>query len=124
MEFIQPDSENIFCKIKNIYDDKTQEKLKSAHGGQERMVYIEISKTPEVSSVMRKKIKKMVFTGDRIEFIQPKGDNIFCKIKNIYDDKTFEKLKSAHGGQERMVYIEINKKPEVFSVMRKKKNKK
>ncbi|MCK5490880.1 MAG: U32 family peptidase [Candidatus Pacebacteria bacterium] len=58
VEFIQPDSENIFCKIKNIYDDKTQEKLKSAHGGQNRMVYIEISKVPEVFSVMRKKIKK------------------------------------------------------------------
>jgi len=66
------------------------------------------------------KVHNAIFTGDRVEFIQPKGDNIFCKIKNIYDDKTLEKLKSAHGGQDRMVYVEISKMPEVFSVMRKK----
>ena len=72
------------------------------------------------SKIIKIKVHNAIFAGDRIEFIQPKGDNIFCKIKNIYDDKTFEKLKSAHGGQERMVYIEISKKPEVFSVMRKK----
>ncbi|MCK5084185.1 MAG: U32 family peptidase [Candidatus Pacebacteria bacterium] len=71
-------------------------------------------------NIIKIKVHNALFTGDRVEFIQPKGDNIFCKIKNIYDDKTFEKLKSAHGGQERMVYIEISKKPEVFSVMRKK----
>ena len=70
--------------------------------------------------VVKIKVHNALFVGDRVEFIQPNNKNIFCKIKNIYDDKTFEKLKSAHGGQERMVYIEINKKPEVFSVIRKK----
>ena len=74
----------------------------------------------EPKDLVKIKVHNAIFTGDGVEFIQPKGDNIFCKIKNIYDDKTFEKLKSAHGGQERMVYIEISKIPEVFSVMRKK----
>ncbi len=71
-------------------------------------------------NIIKIRVHNALFTGDRVEFIQPKGDNIFCKIKNIYDDKTFEKLKSAHGGQDRMVYIEISKMPEVFSVVRKK----
>jgi len=71
------------------------------------------------SNLVKIKVHNALFIGDRIEFIQPKGNNMFCKIKNIYDDKSFEKLKSAHGGQDRMVYIEISKKPEVFSVMRK-----
>ncbi|MCK4919062.1 MAG: U32 family peptidase [Candidatus Pacebacteria bacterium] len=66
------------------------------------------------------RVHNSLLVGDRVEFIQPNCDNIFCKIKNIYDDKTLEKLKSAHGGQNRMVYIEISKIPEVFSVMRKK----
>ncbi|MCK5413187.1 MAG: U32 family peptidase [Candidatus Pacebacteria bacterium] len=70
------------------------------------------------------KVHNSLLVEDRVEFIQPKGDNIFCKIKNIYDDKTQEKLKSAHGGQDRMVYIEISKMPEVFSVMRRKLKKK
>ncbi|NOQ67951.1 U32 family peptidase [Patescibacteria group bacterium] len=74
----------------------------------------------KLSSIIKIKVHNALFTGDRVEFIQPRGDNIFCKVKNIYDDKTLEKLKSAHGGQDRMVYIEISKKPEVFSVMRKK----
>jgi len=66
------------------------------------------------------KVHNAIFAGDRIEFIQPNNKNMFCKIKNIYDDKTLEKLKSAHGGQDRMVYIEVSKTPEVFSVIRKK----
>ncbi len=73
-------------------------------------------------SFVKIKVHNALFAGDRVEFIQPKGDNIFCKIKNIYDDKTLEKIKSAHGGQEKMAYIEIGKMPEVFSVMRKKLN--
>lgn len=72
------------------------------------------------SHIIKIKVHNAIFTGDRIEFIQPKENNIFCKIKNIYDDKTLEKLKSAHGGQDRTVYIEISKVPEIFSVLRKK----
>ncbi len=83
------------------------------------------SKTKKIglnSMPIKIKVHNAIFVGDRIEFIQPKGDNIFCKIKNIYECKTLEKLKSAHGGQERMVYIEVSKTPEEFSVLRKKIN--
>ena len=66
------------------------------------------------------KVHNAIFAGDRVEFIQPKGDNFFCKIKNIYECGTLEKLKSAHGGQERTVYIEVSKIPETFSILRKK----
>jgi U32 family peptidase len=69
------------------------------------------------------KVHNAIIVGDRVNFIQPKKNNIFCKIKNIYDDKTLEKIMSAHGGQEKMVYVEIGKTPEVFSVMRKKNKK-
>ena len=74
----------------------------------------------EKFNIIKIKVHNALFVGDRVEFIQPKGDSIFCKIKNIYECRTFEKLKSAHGGQERMVYVEISKKPEIFSVLRKK----
>jgi len=75
------------------------------------------------SNIIKIKVHNALFVGDRVEFIQPRKNNIFCKIKNIYDDKTLEKIESAHGGQNKMVYIEISKKPEVFSVMRKKNKK-
>ncbi|MDD3190085.1 MAG: U32 family peptidase C-terminal domain-containing protein [Candidatus Pacebacteria bacterium] len=58
---------------------------------------------------------------DKIQVLQPKGENFFCKISAIYDDKTLEKLESAHGGQDRQVYIKINKKPQVMSILRREK---
>jgi len=74
----------------------------------------------KLKNIIKIKVHNALFVGDRVEFIQPNNKNIFCKIKNIYDIKNFEKLKSAHGGQDRMVYIEISKNLEKFSVMRKK----
>jgi len=58
---------------------------------------------------------------DKIQVLQPKGENFFCRIQAIYDDKTLEKLESAHGGQGRMVYIKINKKPQAMSILRREK---
>ncbi|MDD3007122.1 MAG: U32 family peptidase [Candidatus Pacebacteria bacterium] len=58
---------------------------------------------------------------DKIQILQPKGENFFCKIQAIYDDKTLEKLESAHGGQGRQVYIKINKRPQGMSILRREK---
>ncbi|MDF1497740.1 MAG: U32 family peptidase [Patescibacteria group bacterium] len=80
----------------------------------------EVLKNDNDKNLIKIRVHNALFVDEKVEFIQPKGDNLFCKIKNIYDDKTLAKLKSAHGGQNRMVYIEISKVPEVFSVMRKK----
>jgi len=79
----------------------------------------EFQLSSDQKNLIKIKVHNAIFAGDRIEFIQPKGDSIFCKIKNIYECKTLEKLKSAHGGQERTVYLEVNKIPEAFSILRK-----
>ncbi len=71
-------------------------------------------------NMVKIKVHNTICVGDRMEFIQPKENNIFCKIKNIYECETLEKLKSAHGGQNKTVCIEISKVPKKFSVMRKK----
>lgn len=104
-----PETKNLKLKMKNI-----ETKNRNSKDNKSDLNY------NQGYSLVKIKVHNALFVGDRVEFIQPKGDNIFCKIKNIYDDKTLEKIKSAHGGQEKMVYIEINKTPEVFSVMRKK----
>lgn len=36
----------------------------------------------------------------------------------IYDDKNFAKLESAHGGQNKVVYIKIGKILEKFGILR------
>jgi putative protease len=90
-----------------------------SHVKEEYMLVGEVLDYDQKKSLVKIKVHNALFAGDRIEFIQPKGKNIFCKIKNIYDDKTLKKLKSAHGGQDRMVFIEVNKIPEKFSVIRK-----
>lgn len=58
---------------------------------------------------------------DKIQILQPKGENFFSKVQAIYDDKTLEKLESAHGGQDRQVYIKLNKNPQTMSILRREK---
>jgi len=67
------------------------------------------------------RVHNALFRGDKIQVLQPQGENFFCKIQAIYDDKTLEKLESAHGGQGREVFIGINKKPQNMSILRKEK---
>jgi putative protease len=56
---------------------------------------------------------------DRIQILQPKRENCFCSVQAIYEDRTFEKLDSAHGGQNKQVFIKLNKRPQMFSILRK-----
>lgn len=67
------------------------------------------------------RVHNALHIGDRIQVLQPYNKDYFCEIIEIYDDKTFERLESAHGGQGRQVYIKITKKPEAFSILRRKK---
>ena len=72
-------------------------------------------------SLVKIRVHNALHLKDKIQMLQPKGENFFCKILAIYDDKTLEKLESAHGGQGRMVYIKINKTPQTFSILRREK---
>lgn len=78
------------------------------------------------SCVMAKNLIKIrvhnaLHLGDKIQILQPRGEDFSCKVQAIYDDKTLEKLESAHGGQGRQVYIEISKKIQERSILRKEK---
>ncbi|MBW6440502.1 U32 family peptidase [Patescibacteria group bacterium] len=99
--------------------EKGQE-TKFSHTEEEYMFVGEVMEYFKEKKLIKIRVHNSLLCGDKVEFIQPIGDNIFCKIKNIFDDKNLEKLKSAHGGQNRMVYLEITKIPEISSVMRKK----
>jgi len=101
------------CKFKGQESEFSHTKEKYEFVG-------EVLENDNDKNLIKIRVHNALFVDEKVEFIQPKGDNLFCKIKNIYDDKTLAKLKSAHGGQNRMVYIEISKNPEVFSVMRRK----
>jgi putative protease len=67
------------------------------------------------------RVHNALHTSDKIHVLQPHGEDFIAKVSAIYDDKTIEKLESAHGGQDRQVYIKLNKKPEAFSILRRKK---
>jgi len=95
------------------------QEIEFSHIKEEYMFVGEVVDHDKKNNLTKIKVHNTLFDGDKIETIQPKGENIFCKIKGIYDDKDMEKLKSAHGGQNRMVYIKINKLPEKFSILRK-----
>lgn len=114
-EVVELKTKNEKLKMKNIETKNRNSKSNKDNNNKNNLDY------NQSYSFVKIKVHNALFVGDRVEFIQPMKNNIFCKIKNIYDDKTLEKIKSAHGGQNKMVYIEISKMPEVFSVMRKKK---
>jgi len=58
---------------------------------------------------------------DRVQVLNPHGDNFFSRVMAIYDDKTMEKLESAHGGQGREVFVRLNKNPQTMSILRREK---
>jgi len=74
-----------------------------------------------LDNLIKIRVHNALCVKDRIQVLQPKSENFFCKVLAIYDDKTLEKLESAHGGQNRQVYVKINKKPQTMSILRKEK---
>lgn len=75
----------------------------------------------EEKKLARIRVHNALRAGDRVQVLQPHGDNFFSRAMAIYDDKTMEKLESAHGGQEREAYVRLNKKSQAYSILRKEK---
>jgi putative protease len=71
--------------------------------------------------LIRIRVHNALHVGDRVQVLQPKGDNFFSKVAAIYDDISGENLESAHGGQDRQVYVKLNNKPQAMSILRKDK---
>jgi len=71
------------------------------------------------------KIHNELFIGDEVEIVVPQGDNIKLKINNIKDAESGDILQEAHGGQEKIVKINIGynigQSVVIGSVMRKKR---
>lgn len=74
-----------------------------------------------IANLIKIRVHNALHLGDKIQILQPRGEDFSCKVQAIYDDKTLEKLESAHGGQGRQVYIEISKKIQERSILRKEK---
>ncbi len=96
------------------------QEMRFSHIEEEYMFVGEVIDYDKKNALTKIKVHNALYADDNVEIIQPRGDNIFCKIRNIYDDKTMERIISAHGGQNKVVYIEIGKIPEAFSIIRKK----
>jgi putative protease len=72
----------------------------------------------EVRRLTLIRVHNALCAGDRVQVLQPKGTNFAGKIIAIYDDKTFLKMESAHGGQDRQVYVKLSKRPQMMSILR------
>ena len=59
--------------------------------------------------------------GDTIEIIRPGYDIIKMKLKKMADADSGEKLEVAHGGQKKVIMIELDEKVPEYSVIRRKK---
>lgn len=67
------------------------------------------------------RVHNALHKGDRVHILQPRGEDISCKVLAIQDDRTLEKIDSAHGGQDRRVYLKLSKMPQTASILRKRK---
>lgn len=66
------------------------------------------------------KVHNALYLKDKIHILTPKLENQTGSVLEIYDDQTLEKLESAHGGQDREVYIKLKKNLPQFSILRRK----
>jgi len=64
------------------------------------------------------KIHNMLKVGDKVEIIQPKGDLIKMKVKNIFNKKNGKKVDSAHGGTEELFILEAKEDLPPMSLLR------
>lgn len=69
------------------------------------------------------KVHNSFRSGDKIEILTPDYGIIKMSVKEIFDDKTGERLDSAHGGQEKKVLLRVSTKRAIseYSLLRKKK---
>ncbi len=70
------------------------------------------------NSLVLVKVHNSIKLGDEIEIVCPKYDIIKMKVEKILDPETEEEIKEAHGGQNRMVLLEVGEKVPEFSVVR------
>lgn len=64
------------------------------------------------------KVHNILKVGDKIEMIQPNGDLIKMKVKNIFKKKNGMKVDSAHGGTEDLFILETKKEIMPMSLLR------
>jgi len=90
---------------------------------EERYEFVgEVSGRSEDMKYARIKVHNALYPGEKVHILQPRGEDFSCKVRAIYDDKTSERIESAHGGQDRQVYISLSKNPMDMSIIRKEKN--
>ena len=80
---------------------------------------------PQIANYANKKgalvkVHNSLRVGDRLEIVRPKYDIIKISLKKMWDSKTGEEIKEAHGGQEKVVVLEIDEEVPEFSVLRRK----
>jgi putative protease len=66
------------------------------------------------------KVHNQIRQGDKIEILTPQYDIIKIRIKRIFNENTGELAESAHGGQQTIISLKINRKIPEGSVIRRK----
>ena len=65
------------------------------------------------------KVHNQIKVGDQIEFVVPGGANFEFKIEKIYDEDKQE-VSKAHGGQDKNIYLPIEKELPKYTLLRRK----
>lgn len=110
--------------------DKCEQRTDTAHSLSDYEFVGEVvdcSETRDLASLQKYKTKYVLEVlahnalkiNNKIEIIQPKGKTVKIKIQKMIDKKTGKAVKEAHGGTGLIVFIPINVKIELMSILRK-----
>lgn len=88
-----------------------------SHSSEEHVFVGEVVEFDERRQLALIKVHNALYRGDNVEIICPNKKNFRSIIKNIFEIDTSEEAESAHGGQNKMVYIKIKGKPEKYSII-------
>jgi len=66
------------------------------------------------------KVHNVIKMGEKVEVIVPQGDNFKIRLPELYDLDKKDYVVEAHGGQNKMVLLNLDKEIPLFSILRKK----
>ncbi len=100
-----------------LLGEKAEQNIKNSHNKCSWEFCGQVVQTTEKNRILVK-VHNSLKVRDSIEIVRPKYDIIEMKVDKIWDAETGEEISEAHGGQNKMVFLQVDKEVPKRSVLR------
>ena len=100
------------CKVNGL-------ETRFSHTNEDHVFVGEVVEFDKRNQLILIKVHNALYKGDKVEIISPKKKNRTCIIRKIFEIDTKEEVESAHGGQNKMVFVKMRVRPEKYSILSK-----